>query len=70
LVISYQIAAGVAACIIRGRVPLMKYKDALTSRLKVEGRMTTWDMRQPTEGSKKMLIYSASIHLKRILNPT
>jgi len=48
----------------------MTYKDALSGRLKVEERMTTWDMRQPAEGSKKILIYSASIHPKSILNPT
>ena len=57
LVISYQTAAGAAGAIIRGRFPLMTYKDALTCRLKVEERMTAGDMRQPAEVSKKMLIY-------------
>ena len=69
LVISYQTAAGATSAIIRGRFPLMTYKDALTRRLKVEERMRAGDMRQPAEGSKKMLIYSASIHPKSILNP-
>ena len=36
---------------------------------KVDERMTTRDMRHPAEGSKKMLIYSASIHPRSILNP-
>ncbi len=36
---------------------------------KVVERMTTRDMRHPAEGRKKMLIYSASIHPRSILNP-
>ena len=69
LVISYQTAAGAAGAIIRGKFPLMTFKDALTSRLKVEERMIAGDMRQPPEGNKKMIICSASIYPKSILNP-
>ena len=70
MVISYQTAAGATATVMRGRFPLMTYKDALTSRLKVEEQMTVGVMRQPAEGSKKMLIYSASIHPKCVINPS
>ena len=51
LVILYQTAAGAAATIIKGRFSLMTYKDALTGKLKVEERMTTGDMRQPSDRS-------------------
>jgi len=61
LVVSYQSTAGATTTIIRGRFPLMAYKDVLTGRLRVEERMTVGDLRNPTEGSKKLLIYTTNI---------
>ena len=69
LVISYQTAAGAAASIIRGKFPLMTYKDALTCKLKFDERMTTRYMRHLAEGSKKMRVYLASTHPISILSP-
>jgi hypothetical protein len=48
----------------------MTYKNALTCRLKVEERMSGRDLRQPSEGSKKLLIYAANMHPRIILSPT
>jgi hypothetical protein len=36
LAISYRIASGAVAAIVRNTFPLMTYKDALTSKLKVD----------------------------------
>ena len=68
LVISYQTAAGAIATISRHRFPLMTYKDVLTCKLKVEEKMTAGYLRNPMEGSKKLLIYSANMHPRSILN--
>ena len=67
--ISYQTAVGAIAAIIMHRFPVMTYKDALTCRLKVDEKMTAWDLRNSAEGSKKLLIYSANMHPRNILNP-
>jgi hypothetical protein len=40
----------------------MTYKDALTGRLKFDERMAIGDLRQPVEGSEKLLIYAAIMH--------
>ena len=69
LVISYQIAAGAISTISRHRFPLMTYKDALTCRLNVDEKMTPGDLRNPAEGSNKLLIYSANMHPRSILSP-
>ena len=69
LLISYQTAAVAIASINRHRFPLINYKDALTCRLKVVEKMTTRDLRNPAEGSKKLLIYSANTHPRSILHP-
>ena len=68
--ISYQAVAGAIATTSMHRCPLMAYKDALTGRLKVEEKMTTRYLRSPMEGSKKLLIYSANMHPRSILNPS
>jgi hypothetical protein len=70
LVISYQNATGVIATILRNRFPLMTYKNALTCRLKVDEKMNARDLRQPSEGSKKLLIYAADMHPRSIFSPT
>ena len=70
LVISYQTAAGAIASMSRHIFPLMTYKDALTRRFKVDGKTTAGDLRNPAEGSKKLLIYSTNMHPRSILHPT
>jgi hypothetical protein len=70
LVISYQTAAGAIAAICRHKFPVMTYKDALTGKLKVDENMTARDLRDPSEGTKKLLIYSANMHPRNALNPT
>ena len=69
MVISYQSATGVATTIIKGRFPLMTYTDVFTCKLRVEERITAGDLRNPAEGSKKLLIYSVNIHPRNTLNP-
>ena len=69
LVISYQTAAGAIAAIIRHKFPIMTYKDALTGKLKVDENMTAGDLRNPSTGTKKLLIYSANMHQRIALNP-
>ncbi len=46
----------------------MTYKDALIDRLKVEEIMTAGDLRAPSEGTKKLLIYSAHMHKRSALD--
>jgi len=70
LVISYQTAARAIASITIHRFPLMTYKDALTGRLKVDENMIARDLRNPSEGPKKLIIYSANMHSRSALNPT
>jgi hypothetical protein len=70
LIISYQTAAGAIAAISRHRSPLMTYKDALTGRLKVDENMSARELRNPSEGSKKRLIYSVNMHMRNALNPS
>ena len=69
LVISYQTATGAIATISRHKFPIMTYKDALTGKLKVDEIMKVGDLRNPSEGTKKLLIYSANMHPRNALNP-
>jgi hypothetical protein len=48
----------------------MTYKDALTGRLKMNEKMKARDLRNTAEGSKKLLIYSANMHMRSVLNPS
>ena len=48
----------------------MTYKDALTGKLKANEKMTAGDLRNLSEWSKKLLIYSANMHPRSILNPS
>ena len=70
MVISYQRVAGAVATIVRNMFPLLSYKDALTCRLKVDKKVKSRDLRQPVEGSKKLLIYAVNMHPRNILSPT
>jgi hypothetical protein len=70
LVISYQAAAGAISIISRHKFPIMTYKDALTGKLKVDENRTAGDLRNPSTGTTKLLIYSANMHLRSALNPT
>jgi len=70
IVISYQTAAGAIAAIRRHKFPIITYKDALTGKLKVDENMTVGDLRNPSEETKKLLIYSANLHPHSALNPT
>jgi hypothetical protein len=69
LVISYRTAAGAIAIISKQKFPIMTYKDALTGKLKVDENMTAGDLRNPSTGTKKLLIYSANMHPRSALNP-
>ena len=55
LVISYQTAAGAIATISMHKFPIMTYKDALTGKLKVDENMRAGGLRNPSEGTKKLL---------------
>ena len=70
LVMFYQTIAGAVTAIIENRFPLVTYKDALTCRLKVDGKMTARDLRKLAEGSKKVLIHAVNTHPLSILSPT
>ena len=69
LVISYQTATGALTTICRHTFPVMTYKDALTGKLKVDENMIARDLQNPSEGLKKLLIYSANMHPRSALNP-